>query len=69
VRDPLTADDPLAVVLEFAGALIRLQCRRLGLFRLQDEWIPAVLAHQENHRGPVPTLPTPTTFRAMSANW
>ena len=51
VRDPLAADDALAVVLELARAQVRLEHRRLRLLRLQDE---RVLARRGRRAG-IPT--------------
>src|SRR5262249_50749067 len=49
LRDPLAADDPLAVLLELARAEVGLQNRSLRLLRLQHERIPAFPADKQKH--------------------
>ena len=49
VRDPLAADDPLAVVLELARAQVGLEHRRLRLLRLQHERVLAVAADEQEY--------------------
>ena len=69
LRDPLSTDDALAMVLELAGAQVRLEHRRLRLLRLKHQRVLAVAAdEQEDRTLACPTLPTPTTLRAMSTN-
>ena len=51
MRDPLTPDDPLAVVLELARAQVRLEHRRPRLLRLQYERVLPVAADEQEYPG------------------
>ena len=68
VRDPLAMDDAFTVVVEDAGPQIGLEHRCLRLFRLEYQGVLAVPPTRRNTVALVPTLPTPTTLRAMSTN-
>ena len=64
----MSLDHPLAAVFELALTDVALEDRGPGLLGLQEQRVLAVAAHHQNHPGPVPTLPTPTTLRAISTN-
>ena len=46
---PLAAYDPLAVVVELAGAEVGLEHRRLRLFHLQDQRVLAAASDEQEH--------------------
>ena len=68
LHQPLTLDHPLAVVGVAALVEERLEHRCLGLLHLQEERVGVVPADQQATHDRIPTLPTPTTFRARWTN-
>ena len=68
LHQPLAGDDPLAAVVVLALADELLQHRRLGFLDLEEERVLIVRPRNSTIQARVPTLPTPTTLRAMSAN-
>ena len=62
--ETLAFDDALAVVCVTALAEEPLEYRRFCLLDLEEERIVVVATEQKQEDARVPTLPTPTTFRA-----
>ena len=66
LHDPLAIDHPLALVRDLAFPGEGGEHRVLGLFYLQEDRVGVPTAHEQQYPAPGPTLPTPTTFLAMS---
>ncbi len=69
LHEPLAGHDPLALVGVLAGAHVPAEHRLRGLLDLEEQRVvssrPSISTIQQR----VPTLPTPTTLWARSANW
>ena len=66
LHEPLALDDAPPLVVVPGAPRERREDRRSRLLELQDQRVVVVAAEEQRDQARVPTLPTPTTLRAMS---